>query len=94
MLKQHCFPSSFIRDTNVIPLIPRRSVGDRITALVIVLVLVSLAAASGMKLDLAGSQSSAAPRTAENPNASAEFVYFPGQYVNQASEPTEHIQAF
>lgn len=94
MSKLHCSPSRLIRDTNVIPLIPTRSAGDRITALVIVLVLVSLAAATGMKLDLAGSQSSAAPRMAENPNASAEFVYFPGQYMNQASEPTEHIQAF
>ena len=93
MLKQHYPASSFIGDNNVIPLIPRRRSCSRITALVIVLALVSLAFASRSTLDFAG-QSRAATWSAQKPDAIADFVYFPGLYLNQASEPTEHIQAF
>lgn len=28
------------------------------------------------------------------PYQSGNFTYFPSQYVNQATEPSEHIQAF
>ena len=28
------------------------------------------------------------------PAASEDFVYFPNQYVNKGTEPTEHIQAY
>ena len=28
------------------------------------------------------------------PATSADFAYFPGQYINKATEPSEHIQAF
>jgi hypothetical protein len=28
------------------------------------------------------------------PATSADFVYFPSQYVNKATEPSEHIQGF
>ena len=31
---------------------------------------------------------------AEAPGAGEAFHYYPGQYVNQASEASEHIQAF
>jgi hypothetical protein len=93
MLKQHCSTTNFSGNTNVIPLTRRRTLGGcRTTALAIALALVLLA--FGTKLDLAGSRSSAAPWTAETPYAIREPVYFPGQYVNQASEPAQHIQAF
>jgi hypothetical protein len=93
MLKQHCTATRFSGNTNVIPLTRKRTLGGgRIAALAIVFALVSLA--FGTKLDLAGSRSSAAPWTAETPYPVTEPVYFPEQYVNQASEPAQHIQAF
>ncbi len=94
MSKQHSSLSGITGNGNVIPFIPARNAGHRIIALVVVLALASLAAAYGMRSDLAGSQSSMPIQATENPNASTESVYFPAQYVNQATEPTEHIQAF
>lgn len=102
MLKQHRSTTHFSGNTNVIPFKRRRTLGEgRITTLAIVLALVSLAIALalvslafGIKPDLADSRSSAASWTAETPYAIPEPVYFPEQYVNQASEPAQHIQAF
>ena len=102
MLKQHCLRTHFSGNTNVIPLKRRRTLGgSRITTLAIVLALASLgivlalvSLAFGIKLDLADSRSSAAPWTVETPYAIPEPVYFPGQHVNQASEPAQHVQAF
>lgn len=94
MSKQRYFLPRLTADSNVISFIPTSKAGHRITALVIVLAVVSLAAASGTRPGVAGSQNSAALEMAVNPNASAGFVYFPGQYVNQATEAAEHIQAF
>lgn len=94
MSKQHSFLSRLTGNGNVIPIIPARNAGHQIIAMVVVVALVSLAAAYGMRPDLAGSQSSTPLQTAGNPNASTEFVYFPAQYVNQATETSEYIQPF
>lgn len=102
MLKQHRSATHFSGNSNIIPLKRRRTLGGgRITTLAIVLALASLGIvlalvshAFGIRLDLADSRSSAAPWTAETPYAIREPVYFPGQYVNQASEPAQHIQTF
>lgn len=94
MSNQRSFLSGFTSKGNVISFLPTRKVSHRITALVIALAVISLAAATGTRPDAAGSQDSTALETAANPNASTAFVYFPGQYVNQATEPSEHIEAF
>ncbi len=94
MSKQRSFLSGFTGNSNVVSLVPTRKVSHRVIALVIVIAVLSLAAASGTRPDVAGGQNSTAPGTAGNPNASTEFVYFPGQYVNQATEPSEQIEAF
>jgi len=60
----------------------------------VVLAVALVTAAHWVKSGQADSQSNTSARPAEDPNASTEFVYFPGQYVNQATEPTEHLQAF
>ena len=91
MLKPTRFASRFTRSGDVIPFAPR-NVGHRVGTVVLVLALMLLAAAN-VKPDLADGPGSAAP-VAGNPNAAADFVYFPGQYVINASEPTEHIQSF
>jgi len=92
MSKQHDFPSAVTGNGNVVPFIPARKVAHRIITLAIVVAVALLAAASWMQADPASNQTStAAPATA---SANAEFAYFPWQYSNQASEPTEHIQAF
>ena len=90
MFNDSRYASRFARSSDVIPLVPRNA-GHRVGALVLVLALLLLVA--NVKPDPADSASSAAP-VAGNPNAAADFVYFPGQYLNNASEPTEHIQAF
>ena len=94
MSKQNCLASPSVPDSNVISLKPARSVRYRIGALVIAAALVALATSAGLKSEPAGSQSGATVQAAQDPDASTEFVYFPGQYVNQAIEPTGHIQAF
>ena len=86
--------ASFAGNSNIIRLIPTRNARLRIAALAIVLALVSLAAASGMRTDWAGSQGGPVVQPPETASASVEFVYFPGQYQNQATEQTEHIQSF
>ena len=65
-----------------------------------------IAAAVGLAVLLAGgastlpqSDSDRANDSAEQPGAAAQaapatFIYFPAQYVNQAKEVEEHIQAF
>jgi hypothetical protein len=94
MAKKLCFPSRFSRSSNVIASVPARSTGCRIIGLVAALALVSLAAACGMA-DSAVSQDGTALQTAATPSTpDSGFVYFPGQYVNHATEPSEHIQAF
>ena len=37
-------------------------------------------------------QTSVAPAPTSAPTG--DFIYFPGQYVNQATEATEHVQAY
>jgi len=91
MSKQRSFLSGFTGNSNVISLIPSRKVSHRVVALVIVIAVLSLAAASGTRPDAGSSQNSTAP---ENPNASTEFVYFPGQYVNQGTELSEPVATF
>ena len=94
MSKQHRFISRINGDVKVVPLIPANNVGHRVTALVIALALVLLAAANGMRAAPAGTKDRMAPQAVENPKAGTEFVYFPGLHVNQATESAEHIQAF
>ena len=66
----------------------------RITALAMALAVVTLAAASGNWPQTASSEPSSALEAPATSNAPSEFVYFPAQYVNQATAPSEHIQAF
>ena len=95
MSKKLCYPSRFSRSSNVIAFVPARSTRCRIIGLVAALALVSLAAACGMKADSAVSQGGTALQAAATPSTpDSGFVYFPGQYVNHATEPSEHIQAF
>lgn len=93
-MKTHQQRFSVIHSNNADPAVPARNTGLRITALVVVLAVALLAAANWVKSDQADNQSSSSVRPADDPNSSSDFVYFPGQYVNQATEPTEHIQAF
>jgi hypothetical protein len=87
-------PSRF-SGNNVIPFFPARRSDRRIKRLVAALALVSLGAACGIKADSAGNQGGTALQSAVTPGIpGTEFVYFPGQYVNQATEPSAHIQAF
>ena len=86
--------TSITGNDNVIPLKPTRTAKARTIALVIVLALVSLAAASGIKPDFGGGGAKQTPLTTETAVTGPGAVYFPGQYVNQATEPSEHIQAF
>ena len=77
---------------NVVAINPVHKMSNRIAALAIALAVVSLAAASGPRPEATEGQYAlvaAAPS-----NGSSEFVYFPSQYVNQATESSEHIQAF
>ena len=94
MSKERSDKSSFRGNPNIIPFVPAHQGSGRTILLAVVLVLVSAAAASGMRLDAARGESAAAPRAAESAIAGAEFVYFPGQYVNRATESSEHIAAF
>ena len=90
-------PSVILRyrgGSNVIPFIPARKAGRRTPVLAIALALVSLATACGMKVDSADRQSGAAIRSAGEAAVDPGFVYFPAQYVNQATEPSEHIEAY
>jgi hypothetical protein len=61
-------------------------------ALIAVAILLLGAAAGGMVSDTPGMET--AQRAAPAPQSSGDFVYFPSQYVNQATEIEEHIQAF
>ena len=92
MLKANYFPSHVTG--NVTPFISRRSAGYRITVLATVIALVSLVVASATGFNLFGGQITPDRQAAENPDPRTEFVYFPGQYVNQATEPSENIQGF
>jgi hypothetical protein len=96
MSKEHSSLCHSMGKSNVIPLILARKPGLRTVGLVaIVVALLSLVAAAGMRADSAGTQGGTAPQPAAAPGTpGTEFVYFPGQYVNQATEPSEHIQAF
>ena len=92
MWKANYFPSRFTG--NVIPFISTRSAGYRIAVLATVIALVSLVVASGTNFNLSGGQITPDLQAAENADPRTESVYFPGQYVNQATEPSEHIPAF
>ena len=93
-MKTHQNRISAIHSNNGDPVVPARNTGHRVTALVVVLAVALLAAAHWVKSGQSDSQSNVSARPVEDSNASTEFIYFPAQYVNQATEPTEHIQAF
>ena len=87
-------PSRF-SGNNVIPFFPAHRSDRRIKRLVAALALVSLGAACGMKADAVVNQGGTALQAAASPSTPGDgFVYFPGQYVNRATEPSEHFQAF
>lgn len=70
------------------------SAGHRIVGLTVVLVVVMLGTAQWMQSSRDTATLDSAQQESQVSNAAEQFVYFPGQYVNQATEPTEHIQAF
>ena len=86
--------SPSLDDSKVVSLKPAHNVRYRTGTLVIAAALAALAAAAGLQSGPADSRNGVTLQAAENANASDEFVYFPAQYLNQASEPSEHIQAF
>ena len=92
MSKQRSSPPHLRGNSKVIPLIRARAAGRRAATLAVGLVL--LATASGMWVDSADSQSGALLQPAGDTTVDSAFVYFPEQYTNQATEPSEHIQAF
>ena len=69
------------------------NLSHRISVLAIALAVVSFAAMSGPKPEV-NSQPGSPVQAVATTNAASEFVYFPSQYVNQAREPSPHIQAF
>lgn len=94
MPTQSHVPSHLTRNRNVISFIPKRNLRRRMKPVAIILVLAAIAAASWVNVDQVRSQGSAEAKASEVSSTRAEFVYFPAQYVNQATEPSEHIQAF
>ena len=73
---------------------PRRRRKQQRVALTLLLLVALLAAANWLVPGVPGNQGSAASLAVAAPPAREEFVYFPAQYLNQATEPTEHLQAF
>jgi hypothetical protein len=69
--------------------VPRRVA---VLALIIAAVVLLGAAAGGMFPSRAGGEASSGETAMAEP--AHEFVYFPSQYVNQATEIEEHIEAF
>ena len=71
---------------------PARGRGIGVAAVAVVIVL--LGAAVGGSLSPKSGTDAPAQHVALAPEPTQEFVYFPAQYVNQATEVEEHIQAF
>ena len=94
MSKEHSNTSGLGGSPNIIPFVPAHQGGRRAILPAVVLVFVLAVATSGVRLDAASGESAAAPQVADSAIAGAGFVYFPGQYVNQATESSEHIAAF
>ena len=63
-------------------------------AIAILAAVLLLVAARWTHFDEAGGQPSAKAEVRQSGDGSAKFEYFPDQYVNQAKDPEEHIQAF
>ena len=63
-------------------------------AIFMILPIALLAVAGWIIPEEPGSQGRSTSRASETPHASEAVPYFPAQYVNQATEPTEHIQGF
>jgi hypothetical protein len=68
--------------------------GGRTLALVIAVLAALFAIANWMQPGPPARQATSDAIAAEQPDARSEFVYYPSQYTNQATEATEHIQAF
>ena len=68
----------------------------RITSYRKIAVLTIVAAVAAVVFGIATltSEQLTAGETESSSHPSSGFVYFPGQHVNQATEPSEHIQAF
>jgi len=82
------FPAA---DSSVVTFTPTRKIGHHITALFIAFAVVSLLIT--MKPNSVSSDS-AAPQATETANAGSEFVYFPAQYVNQATQASANVETF
>ena len=93
-MKTHQHRAGIIQSDHADPAVPPRATGHRTAALLIALAVALVAVAGWVKPEQAVNQSSSASAPAANPDAASEFVYFPSQYVNQATEPSDHIQAF
>ena len=69
-------------------------VGHRIVGPIVVLIALVLGAAQWLHSGGDGAAPSAAQQAPAVGNSAPQFEYFPAQYVNQATESTEHIQGF
>ena len=87
--KLHAVPGPGAQSSAPEPVVSRRDVS---VAVIVVAVLLGDAALGGLVSSRSGSD--VTQKTATAPEPPVEFVYFPSQYVNQATEPEEHIQAF
>jgi hypothetical protein len=59
-----------------------------------VLTLVAAVAAVVLGITTLTSEQLTAGETESSSQTGSEFVYFPSQYINQATEPSEHVHAF
>jgi hypothetical protein len=82
------FPAA---DSSVVSFKPTRKIGHHITAFLMALAVVSLVIATKPN---AATSDSAAPQATETANAPSEFVYFPAQYVNQATQASSDVETF
>lgn len=69
-------------------------VGHSIVGLMVVVFALALGTAQWLRSGGDTAALSAAPQESLVSNTAEQFVYFPAQYVNQATESTEHIQGF
>ena len=59
-----------------------------------VLTIVAAVAAVVLGITTLTSEQLTAGETESSPQTGSDFVYFPSQYINQATEPSEHPHAF
>lgn len=77
------------------PPAPTRRTRHPVAVAIAILAAVLLVAAAQWTQPGRGSgQHTATPEVKAGGSFSAEFDYFPDQYINQAKEPEEHVQAF